>query len=171
MKIGITGIERKLGKAIALSFQDCVGIDEDLSNISNLDVFVNNLAKANLQIKAFDYLSKLWVNENKTIVNIISSVVFQENNSLGSYGDLKIKLNQIVDTFIQNNPNKKLRIINLYPSTLSSNKMFDEFNKIDIRNVAETVAWAVNLPQEIELRNISIYSTSRDSHFKISSTI
>lgn len=165
MIVGITGIEHKLGKAIAGQFTSVKSIDESLLSISECDVFINNLAKGNLQKILFTSVFNQWVNLNKTIVNIVSTIVFDEFNTLGSYGETKIDLYQTVKESILNNPNKAVRVINIYPSTLSSNKNFDNLNKVDILEIAKLVKAVTNLPQEIEVRDLTVYSTSRDKKF------
>lgn len=165
MIVGITGIERKLGQAISSILNGAIDLNLELDNLSSCDVFINNLAKGNLQELNFKKVFELWKNEEKTIVNIISTVVFDETNSLGSYGDSKISFNKIVQDSIKNSPNKLVRVINIYPSTLSSNKEFDSLNKVDIQEIARLLKFLLELPQEIEIREISIYPTVREKKF------
>jgi len=165
MKIGITGIERKLGREIANQLLDCITIDESLTGLSECDVFINNLCKGNIQEIYFSSVYNLWSTLPKTIINIISTVVFDEVNTLGSYGESKINLHNLVNDTIAKNPNKAVRIINVYPSTLSSNKHFDNLNKVDIVQIASLIKTVVNLPQELEVRDIRLYPTVRDREF------
>lgn len=171
MIVGITGIEHKLGKAIAEQFPKVKSIDESLAGITECDIFVNNLAKGNLQKILYTSVFNQWVDLNKTIVNIVSTIVFDEVNTLGSYGETKIELYKTVKESIFNNPNKSVRVINIYPSTLSSNKNFDNFNKVDIVEIAKLVKTVTELPQEIEVRDLTIYPTSRDKKFYKNSII
>ena len=171
MTVGITGIEHKLGREIANQFSNCISINETLEGLSSCDIFVNNLSKSNLQEVLFSAVFKQWQNYPKTIINIISTIVFDEVNTLGSYGESKIRLFNLVKDTILKNPNKAVRIINIYPSTLSSNKLFDNYNKIDIKQIARLVKILVSLPQEIEVRDLTLYSTSRDKKFSIETLI
>lgn len=165
--VGITGCKTKLGQSISRCFSNFIELDIDITDIEKCDVFINNFYEGKLQESLFKKVFSLWNNkENKTIVNIISSCVFSEENFLGAYGVHKMKLKETIDKTIKLNPNKKVRIINIYPWTLSSNKRFDEYNKVDINKVSNTIKYAVSLPHEIELRDISIYTTTRDAKFE-----
>jgi short-subunit dehydrogenase len=165
INVGITGYNTKLGKSISKQFLNIIKLENDIDNIDKCDVFINNFYDGELQKNLFKKVFDLWINENKTIVNIISSSALFKDNHLGSYSTNKKKLKGLIDSTIEENPNKKIRIINIYPWTLSSNKQFDYYNKVDIERVSETIKYAVNLPHEIELRDISIFSTTRDAIF------
>ena len=171
MRVGITGIERKLGRAISSVFEHSIELSEKLENLSSCDVFINNLAKGNIQELNFEKVFNLWKNENKTIINIISTVVFDEGNPLGSYGDVKVNFSKSVQNIIKSSPDKTVRIINIYPSTLSSNKQFDNLNKVDIQEIARLVKILVEFPQEIEIRDVSIYPTTLNKRFEKVSVI
>lgn len=166
MTIGITGIDHKLGSAIANSFYSVVSLDENLDGLFGCDIFVNNLAKGNLQLELFDKVFNYWLTEPRTIVNIVSSVVFDPINTLGSYGDAKIQFINFVNDTIRQYPDKQVRVINVYPSTLSSNKGFDNLNKVDIYTIARIIKIIVELPQEIEVRDISFYPTVLHKSFE-----
>lgn len=170
MIVGITGAERKLGAAISSMFNKTVNIS-NIEEIGCCDVFINNYAFSNLQEEYFKYVFNLWVNESKTIVNIVSSVVFDEFNTLGSYGEVKKTFHQSIVNTIKINPNKKVRVINIFPSTLSSNKSFDNLNKVDILKIAELVKYVIDLPQEIEVRDITIYPVTLEKNFNVESLL
>lgn len=166
MTVGITGIDHKLGSAIANSFYSVVSLEENLDGLFGCDIFVNNLAKGDLQLKLFDKVFTSWLTQPKTIVNIVSTVVFDDVNTLGSYGETKIQFINFVKNYIKQYPDKQVRVINVYPSTLSSNKSFDMFNKVDINTIARIIKIVVELPQEIEVRDISFYPTVLNKSFE-----
>ena len=72
---------------------------------------------------------------------------------------------------IRNYKNKKVRVINLYPSTLSTHKGFESLNKLDTENLAKMINWLIKQPQEIEIREMSIYCTTLEKEFKIDKLI
>ena len=72
---------------------------------------------------------------------------------------------------IRNNKNKKVRVINLYPSTLSSHTGFENYNKLDTKNIAKMINWLIKQPQEVEIREMSIYCTTLHTEFKIDKLI
>ena len=67
--------------------------------------------------------------------------------------------------------NKKVRIINLYPSTLSTHTGFESLNKLNTENLAKMINWLIKQPQEIEIREMSIYCTTLEKEFKIDKLI
>lgn len=166
MIVGITGIDHKLGQALSDIFYSSIPINEDLDGLFACDVFINNLAKVNLQEVFFDKVFNWWLDKPRTIVNIISTVVFDDVNTLSSYGETKINLYNKVKETIKKHPDKLVRVINIYPSTLSSNKSFDYLNKVDIHVLARLIKILVETPQEIEVRDVCIYPTSLHKQFE-----
>lgn len=171
MTVGITGIEHKLGHAISKVFYDPVSINENLDGLFDCNVFINNLAKRNFQEIWFEKVFNLWVDKPKTIVNIISSVVFDDVNTLGSYGETKISFYNKVKETLKKHPDKLARVINIYPSTLSSNKQFEYLNKVDIDAIAGLIKVLVEMPQDIEVRDVCIYPTSLNKQFNKKSVL
>lgn len=166
MTVGITGIDHKLGNAISRVFYSSIPINENLDGLFACDVFINNLAKSNLQEVYFEKVFNWWLDYPRTIVNIISTVVFDEVNTLGSYGEAKISFYNKVKETVKQHPNKLVRVINIYPSTLSSNKNFDYLNKVDIHVLARLIKTLVETPQEVEIRDVCVYPTTLNKKFE-----
>lgn len=174
MKIAITGHSRGLGKEIydrllvshdILGFSRSNGFDinkpiDILKYTDDRDVFINNaydgIAQSNLFIKLFD----LWFDKNKTIININSSSIHQSGAWNPLYTSNKKHLHNVTQSVIDKFPNKKVRIINLNIGTLDSHKGFEEFNKIKGEQIVHTINWCINLPQEIEIQQLTIVPTS-----------
>jgi NADP-dependent 3-hydroxy acid dehydrogenase YdfG len=56
--------------------------------------------------------------------------------------------------------------MNLYPSTLSTHIGFESLNKLDTENLAKIINYLIKLPQEIEIREMSIYCTTLNREFE-----
>jgi NADP-dependent 3-hydroxy acid dehydrogenase YdfG len=67
----------------------------------------------------------------------------------------------------RSNIDKKVRVTNLYPSTLSSHIGFEKLNKIDVNYISEIIRWLITQPKEIEIREMSIYCTTLEKEFKV----
>ena len=94
MKIGITGHSEFLGKVLfellskdneVHGFSRSNGYDLDkpeliLEELVHMDVFINNTYHPTNQKKIFEQLFQIWKNENKTIFNILTSAIFNNNS-------------------------------------------------------------------------------------------
>ena len=185
MKIALTGHTDKLGKDIfdILSIRhEVIGFSRsngyDITDIENIieksidcDVFINNAYHKNYQTGIFNNIFHLWKGISKTIINMNSSSVYHSSDWSPEYADNKKNLRNEMWDLINQYPNKKVRVVNIYPSTLSSHDSFEEFNKIDTKYLSNVIEWIINQPQEIEIREISIYSTVEKKEFKIDKLI
>lgn len=164
MIIGITGCTKNLGRflcdelskdhdIIELSLRNFDGIIEQ---VNKMDVFINNSYHPTLQNKIFHHVFNDWKYEDKTIINILTSAVFN-GGSLDEYRKNKTKIQK--DSIKLSTPDKKVRVINVYPNTLEHNQRIYG-NKLKHREVFDTINYAINLPQETELSHICISKTT-----------
>lgn len=181
MKIALTGHTDKFGKELFNKLKinhEMVGFsrtngfnivkNDDIINKSiNCDVFINNTYYKNYQTEIFVKLFELWKDLPKTIINLNSSCVYHSSKLNLEYANNKKDLKTNMWDLVTKYPNKKVRVVNLYPSTLNSHDGFEEFNKIDIKYLSDVIEWVINQPQEIEFREISIYSTIEQKEYKI----
>lgn len=175
MRIGITGHSDLLGKGLfdylrknheVMGFSRSNGYN--LNNYKNilydaldLDVFINNTYHPSLQQKIFEELFDLWKEKDKTIFNILTSAIFN-NGSFDEYRESKLNLQKSSLKLINSNLDKKVRIVNLYPSTLQHNKRVGH-NKVNYHEVYDIIEFQLNLPQNLELTHVCI---SRTTSFK-----
>ena len=100
-----------------------------------------------------------------------SSCVYHSSDWAPEYANNKKELKEVSLNTISNHKNKKVRVINLYPSTLSTHRGFENLNKLDTENLAKIINWLIKQPQEIEIREMSIYCTTLEKEFKIDKLI
>jgi nucleoside-diphosphate-sugar epimerase len=126
MRIGITGHSDFLGKGLfdllgknheVIGFSRSNGYDlknykNILTDVVDLDVFINNTYHPNLQQKIFEELFDLWKGKDKTIFNVLTSAIFN-NGSFDDYRESKLNLQKSVLKLINSNLDKKVRVINL----------------------------------------------------------
>jgi nucleoside-diphosphate-sugar epimerase len=181
MKIAITGNTDGVGKSIfdKLTTEfDVVGlsrsngydiknVDKILEQIEDCDVFINNAFQKNYQTLLFEKLFNMWKFSPKLIINMNSSCVYEPSDWNPPYADSKKEFREISMNMVRSNIDKKVRVTNLYPSTLSSHIGFEKLNKIDVDYVSDVVCWLVKQPTEIEIREMSIYCTTLNKEIKI----
>ena len=172
MKIGITGHSDSLGKGLfdflrknheVIGFSRSNGYDlknykNILTDVVDLDVFINNTYHPNLQQKIFEELFDLWKYENKTIFNVLTSAIFNDG-SFADYRENKLNLQKSTLERINTNLDKKVRIVNLYPNTLEHNKRVG-YNKITFSEVYGIIEFQLSLPQSLELTHLCISRTT-----------
>ena len=172
MRIGITGHSDSLGKGLfdflrknheVIGFSRSNGYDlknykNILTDVVDLDVFINNTYHPSLQQKIFEELFDLWKEKDKTIFNVLTSAIFN-NGSFDDYRESKLNLQKSVLKLINSNLDKKVRVINLYPSTLEHNKRVG-FNKVNFSEVHDIIEFQLNLPQSLELTHVCISKTT-----------
>jgi NADP-dependent 3-hydroxy acid dehydrogenase YdfG len=185
MKIAITGHTDGVGKSIyekLLTEFDVVGlsrsngydiknIDVILEQIEGCDVFINNAFQQNYQTLLFEKLFNKWKFLPKLIINMNSSCVYEPSDWNLFYANSKKDFREVSMNIIRSNVDKRVRVTNLYPSTLSSHIGFESLNKIDIEHVSDIVYWLVTQPVEIEIREMSIYCTTLHKEIKINTLI
>ena len=181
MKIGITGHSDGIGNDIYVNLikeYDVIGMsrsngfdikntNEIIEQLANCDIFINNAYEKNYQSRLFELVFDKWKFLPKTIINMVSSCVYHASDWNLEYANNKKELKNISLDKIINNRNKKVRVINLYPSTLSTHKQFEDLNKLDTIHIAKIINWLIKQPQEIEIREMSIYCTTIKKEFKV----
>jgi short-subunit dehydrogenase involved in D-alanine esterification of teichoic acids len=187
-KIAITGHTKGIGKSLLSRLSetyDVIGFSRtngyDISKETDIlriidesrdcDIFINNAYEKNYQTILFKLIFDKWKFLPKTIINMNSSCVYHSSDWSPEYADNKKELKEVVLNTIGKYKNKKVRVINLYPSTLSTHKGFESLNKLDTENLAKMINWLIKQPQEIEIREMSIYCTTLEKEFKINKLI
>ena len=172
MRIGITGHSDFLGKGLfdflgknheVIGFSRSNGYDlknykNILTDVLDLDVFINNTYHPSLQQKIFEELFDLWKDKDKTIFNVLTSAIFN-NGSFDDYRENKLNLQKSSLRLINSNLDKKVRVINLYPNTLEHNKRVG-YNKVNFSEVHDVIEFQLNLPQSLELTHVCISRTT-----------
>ena len=185
MKIGITGHSDGIGNDIYLNLikeYDVIGLSRSngfnikntnkiIEELDNCDIFINNACEKNYQTILFELIFDKWKFLPKTIINMNSSCVYHSSDWSPEYADNKKELKEISLNTIRNCKNKKVRVINLYPSTLSTHMGFKNLNKLDTENLAKMINWLIKQPQEIEVREMSIYCTTVEKELKTKTII
>ena len=180
MKIGITGHTESLGKFLFEEFSksnNVVGFSRNnnydlkdylkiVEDVNDCDVFINNVYHETNQEKLFESLFTKWVNEPKTIINILTSAVFN-GGSLDRYRNSKIKLQQKAIKLINDNYYKKVRVVNIYPNTLENNTKYN-FEKVKFKEIYDVINFQLSLPQDLQLTHIDI---SKTTYYKNNSII
>lgn len=179
MRISITGHTKGLGKDIFEHLSkkydingysrsegwDIKNSDEIIKQIEDSDVFINNAYYKTYQSILFKKIFDKWKDKDKLIININSSIVI-DGNSDSEYYLNKLTFKNIVKSELDENPNKIVRVVSLYPSTLSNNYLYKNLNRIDTKHIAQLIEWVINQPKEIELRDIVVYSTKKENEKK-----
>jgi NADP-dependent 3-hydroxy acid dehydrogenase YdfG len=173
MIVSITGHTKGLGNHIFKSLSEnhnVIGLstsngydikdtDTIIDSIKDSEVFINNAYFKDCQSILFERLFGIWKDTNKLIININSSIVNETtiDDNLIEYHSYKSQFKKIVNDTILNNPNKKVRIMNIYPSTLESNYFYSGLNKIDNNYIASLINWVVEQTDNVEMRDVVIY--------------
>ena len=172
MKIAITGHTEDLGKELHNLLKkenEVIGFSRTnnyslenyqkiINDSSDCDVFINNTYHPQYQQKLFEELFELWKYKEKTIFNILTSAIFN-NGSNDDYRENKLNLQKSSINLINNNHDKKLRVVNLYPNTLEHNKRY-AFNKVKFSEIFDIIKFQLSLPQSLELTHICISRTT-----------
>ena len=176
MKIAITGHTRGIGKACA----DLLGKEHDIHGMSRsngfdighvqpiimsshtCDVLINNAYSGTKQSELFDELFNMWRTDNtKTIVNINSRSKYDGVRTT-LYGADKKHLDHIAQSNVFSDMNKRVRVININPGYVDTDMVPDrakDYNKLTPMKVAETIKWCIDQPQEVEINELSIWTT------------
>ena len=146
MKIALTGHTGNFGKSLfdllsvehnVIGFSrsngyNVINIDKIISELEDVDVFINNVYKDKIQSELLLKVFEKWKDLNKTIININSSCVYHDGGWAPIYSENKKHLRNTMLKIIAENENKKVRICNIYPSTIEGHDGFDKYNKIDV---------------------------------------
>lgn len=176
LKIAITGHTKGIGKACA----DLLGQSHEIHGMSrsngfdinntkpiimmtnSCDVFINNAYSGTKQSELFDELFNLWrTDDTKTIVNINSRSKYDGVRTT-LYGADKKHLDHIAQSNVFSDMNKRVRVININPGYVDTDMIPDrakDYNKLTPMKVAETIKWCLDQPQEVEINELSIWST------------
>jgi hypothetical protein len=172
MRIGVIGHTRGLGKEIyqtlskkheIFGFSRGNGYDiknhtEIINQIIDFDCVINNAYYKNYQGLFFEEIFKKWIDKDKTIININSSIVYDKNGFDVLYKKDKLHLKDVTNNLLMNNLSKKVKVTSIYPFTYNTNKQFEKFNKIEVSYITSVIEWIIEQPYEI--REISIYPTT-----------
>jgi hypothetical protein len=79
-----------------------------LTDVVDLDVFINNTYHPSLQQKIFEELFDLWKEKDKTIFNVLTSAIFN-HGSFDDYRENKLNLQKSALKLINSNLDKKVR--------------------------------------------------------------
>lgn len=139
--------------------------DKIIDEIKNTDVFINNAYYKDYQSELFIKLFNIWKYTNKFIININSSIVIDKNSDSEYYHN-KVKFKAVVDKLIAETDDKTVKVMNLYPSTLSTNYQYKNLNKIDNSYIISLIEWSLKQPFNVELRDVSIYPSIRENKTK-----
>ena len=176
LKIAITGHTKGIGKACA----ELLGQEHEIHGMSrsngfdinntkpiimmtnSCDVFINNAYSGTKQSELFDELFNLWrTDDTKTIVNINSRSKYDGVRTT-LYGADKKHLDHIAQSNVFSDMNKRVRVININPGYVDTDMIPDrakDYNKLTPMKVAETIKWCLDQPQEVEINELSIWST------------
>jgi NADP-dependent 3-hydroxy acid dehydrogenase YdfG len=169
MKIAVTGTSSGFGRFLINSLDNSYGvslrdsIEDIVPKILPADIFINQAySKDTKQSDLFYKVFNLWVDKNKTIINIGTSAIFENPNFDPIYVSNKKHLNSLARTLTMKNEYKRVRVINLNPSTLENNKIFNNsYNKLKFTNLLNIINFIINLPQEVEISDLTIRSTQK----------
>jgi len=176
MKIALTGHTSGIGKAL----YDILSVDNevvcfsrtngyDISKVRIMeqivqesmecDVFINNAYAGISQVHILNTLWNFWKRDKtKTIVNISSLSKYPgiSGNESG-YSAHKAALSHQA-LLLMFSGNRKCRMINVNPGWVDTNmtKKVTE-NKLTAPECAEQIAYAINLPQHIEIGELSLW--------------
>lgn len=169
MKIAVTGTSSGLGKYLLENLDNSFGaslrldIENLVNKITEADILIN-LAYSNdtKQSDLFYRIFELWKNQNKTIINIGTSAITEVATFDPLYVTNKKHLVNLSNSLAAISPYKKLRVVNLNPGTLENNKIFgSEINKLKFDSLYKIIKFIIELPQEVEISDITIKSTQQ----------
>jgi len=174
MKIGITGPKYKLAQEIIDYISkdfEIVLLEDKIDNIEGCDVFINCLYENRLQEKNLIKAFEMWKDTSRLIINIVSSSVLDKHPWAKSFVENKRRLADTAYDLSSEYPNKKVRVTNIYPFTLSSNKAFDQYNKVENHFIAKTISWLLETPSDQEIRDITVYPSTINAQRKVDKLI
>jgi hypothetical protein len=178
MKIAITGHSKGIGKAcfdllgtqhevIGFSRSNGFNIVDQFGSIvravKNCDVFVNNAHQGYTQVDLLNAVFEMWKdNPDKTIVNISSLSKYPglSGNQTG-YSATKAALSHQA-FLLMFKTDRKCRMININPGYVETDMIanipgIENKSKITAEECANSIVWAINQPQHIEIGELSIW--------------
>jgi len=178
VKVGITGHTKGIGKAIADLYPDHLGfsrsngfdisnkeiVDLIVSQINDCDIFVNNAYHQTSQTILFKKIFNLWRdNPYKTIVNINSIAKYGLGNTKEEIEYSKNKKLLYTEASRVMFSDKKCRIVNINPGYVRTDMVKSISSNVKMLNpiqVANIIKYTLDLPQEIEIGEISVWVNS-----------
>ena len=180
--IAITGTTRGIGEAISdlleeeghniISLNRSAGFDLTLPwdqlehklypAIKHADIFINNAQREFTQTKILQYLFTNWKNENdKAIINISSTVGDKRQDAKGKWNKYQIQKIALDEACKQLEGMGKCKVTNIRPGWVDTEALEGIQKPIGItilqpKDVARTVSYIINQPEEIHIKNISI---------------
>ena len=167
MKIAITGHSKGIGKAcfdLLSKEHEVIGMSRsngfDINEIkpiiitaNSCDVFINNAYSGTTQSQLFDQLFQMWrTDDTKTIVNINSRSKY-DGVRTSLYGADKKHLDHIAKSNVFSDMNTGYVDTDMVPPRAK------DYNKLTPETVAEAIKWCIDKPQEIEINELSLWST------------
>jgi NADP-dependent 3-hydroxy acid dehydrogenase YdfG len=179
MKIAITGHASGIGKVLASELSrkghTVIGLDiekgDDIHDTDSIvekakdaDVFVNNAYAPIAQRILLQKIFEAWREDStKTIINMSSKAKYFPvgHNQLTEYTLEKRMLSEEFQR-CQFYSNKKCRLIGINPGFVETT-MTEGMNvpKLSPEVVAEAIMWALDMPQEVEIGELSIWTTKQ----------
>ena len=176
MKIAITGHTSGIGKALydiyseenevlgfsrsnAYDIKYDISIEKIVQGSLDCDVFINNAYYSLAQVNILNRLWHFWSRDkSKTIVNISSLSKYPGiSGNASGYSAHKAALSHQA-FLLMFKGNRKCRMINVNPGYVES-KMTEgvDANMLTAPECAEQIAHAINLPQHIEIGELSLW--------------
>ena len=179
MLIAITGHANGIGAAITDAASEkghtIIGFDletgDDINDTDSIieqakiaDVFINNAYAPGAQLLLLQKLFSLWHDDpSKTIINMGSKAKYFPvgHNQLTEYTLEKRMLSEEFQR-CQFYSNKKCRLIGINPGFVET-AMTESMNvpKLSPEVVVEAIVWALGMPQEVEIGELSIWTTQQ----------
>lgn len=179
MKIAITGHANGIGRVLASELSKkghtIIGLDiekgDDIHDTDSIvekakdaDVFVNNAYAPIAQRILLQKIFEAWREDStKTIINMSSKAKYFPvgHNQLTEYTLEKRMLSEEFQR-CQFYSNKKCRLIGINPGFVETT-MTEGMNvpKLSPEVVAEAIMWALDMPQEVEIGELSIWTTKQ----------
>jgi hypothetical protein len=183
MKVAITGHTQNLGKVLYTLLKkenEVIGFsrtnnyplenyEKIIQDANECDVFINNTYHPIYQQKIFEGLFEEWKYKEKTIFNILTSAILN-NGIIDEYRESKLNLQKSSINLMNKHRNMKLRVVNLYPTTLEHNEIVTS-NKIKFSEIFDIIKFQLLFPSHLKLTHISILSTTISSNARYGSTI
>jgi len=161
MKVAITGHTRGLGRELLARIPGAVGFsrgeisidDSDalVEAVQGFDVFINNACSGFSQTTVLLALFERWKHTSKTIVNIGSRSKYPNLSKGYEYSAAKASLSHASNS-LRFQSDKRCRIIDINPGLMAS-----DLPSLTYSEVADAVLWAINLPEHIEVGELSLW--------------
>jgi len=113
------------------------------------------------QEKLFVDLFGKWKDTNKIIINILNlSTILQSEPNGHQYLESKKSFHKTIIKTMKDNKKKTVRLSNLYLGTLEGNQNYTNKNKLEYKDVLNSIKYILSCPHEIEIGFMSIGKTT-----------